>query len=55
MKAKRKLTQTERLQQKNAKANRMSRQLGPIVGSPYRIHEAIKNKGIPISNKRSKN
>lgn len=54
MKARHKLTQTERLQQKNAKANRMYRQLGSMIGSPARIHEAIKNKGIPIPNKKPK-
>ena len=49
---KKKLTQTERLQRKNAEANCMYRQLRSVIGSPHRIHEAIKNKGIPIPNKK---
>jgi hypothetical protein len=43
-------SETQKLAEKNAKANRMQRELYKQIGSPYRIAEAIRNKGIPIPN-----
>ncbi len=51
MKRLKRRSQSERLAEQTAKANQFRRELAGSVGSPYRIQEAIGNKGVPIPNK----
>lgn len=37
-------TESEKLAERNARANRIRREIGGSIGSPYRIHEATENR-----------